>query len=80
MDLPTSTHGWPSEGVGQTSNLVLIYVDHSMVFNLGYVQTNNRRRQKMQAYCWQFQSPSPCKCGGAMWGTTLPDGAHPGLH
>jgi hypothetical protein len=35
-----------------------------MVFNLGYVQTTNRRRQKMQANHWQLQSP--CGCGDAM--------------
>jgi hypothetical protein len=34
--------------------LILIYVDHNMVFNLGCVQKTNRRQRKMQANLWQF--------------------------
>ena len=34
--------------------MVLIYVDHTVVFNLRYVQTTNRPQQKMQAIAGNF--------------------------
>jgi hypothetical protein len=36
-----------------------------MVFNLGYVQTDNRQQQKMQANCWQLDhhADAAVECG-----------------